>query len=208
MSIIAPPASSGGSFEPVAEGTHLAVCDRVVYLGHQKQEWSGEVSFKPKVYIRFQVPAIRVEVNDEDKPAIIGTTLTLSMHEKAKLHKFIKTWLGKAPAVSFDVATLLGLPCQIAVSHNVKPDRTYANVDGVMSIPQGMEGPKLEGEPILFEGPQQAAVLALLPQWMQEKIAVGFSTENPNKITPEPEPHPEVMPAGQRKPEFDEDIPF
>ena len=39
----------------------------------------------------------------------------------------------------FNVAKLVGVPALIQVSHNIKPEKTYANIDSVMRLPNGMD---------------------------------------------------------------------
>ena len=94
------PAKSGaGDFEPVAAGTHIAICDMVVYLG--VQPGSGMYPKpKPQVFIRFELPNERIDFEKDVKkmngPAVIGKRYTASMNEKATLRKDLEGWRGKS----------------------------------------------------------------------------------------------------------------
>src|ERR1700743_3838249 len=97
MAIMATDSGGGGDFSPVPAGTHFAVCDQVVDLGKQRivSQMYGE-SIKHQVYIRWQIPAERVEWEFEGQkkegPAVIGKTYTVSLGDKANLRKDLQAW--------------------------------------------------------------------------------------------------------------------
>lgn len=191
--------SGGAEFEKLPEGVHMAVCDMVVNLGDQLTTYQGQSKVKPKVYIRFQVPAERVEINGEDKPMVAGSQYTLSLHENAALRSHLQSWRGKAftpeELEGFDISKLLGVPCQINVVYNESGGKTYANIETIMALPKGAEKPVLEGEPVLYVNETETpGVLETLPQWMQKKIG---------EATPASPPPPAA--AGN---DFEDDIPF
>jgi len=175
MAIMA--ASKGGKeFEKLSQGAHMAVCDMLVNLGTQKTEWQGSVKYQPKIYIRFQVPAERIDINGEDKPMVIGEVFTLSLSEKSKLRPLLESWRGKGftpeELEGFDITKLLGVACQLSVTHNTANNgKTYANITATMPIPKGVEPPKIEGSTTLFEGMNETPeVYESLPNWLKEKI--------------------------------------
>src|SRR5690349_18426253 len=137
MAILATDTGGGGDFTPVPAGTHFAVCDQVVDLGKQRivSQMYGE-SIKHQVYIRWQIPAERVEWEvdgaKKEGPAVIGKTYTVSLGDKANLRKDLQAWRGKPftpdELRGFDIAKLLGVPATITVTHTEKDGKTYANV--------------------------------------------------------------------------------
>jgi hypothetical protein len=219
--------SSGSDFKPVPEGTHVARCVTVVDCGQQKVTWNGEEKWQHKVWIAFEVPAVRVSWTDrEDKehegPALIGAMYTNSIGERAKLGQHLSSWRGKSftskeIADGFDVSVLLDKPCQIAVTHNESQNgKTYANITSIMGIPQGMEAPARETDLTLYDpGTSEAkSVFDGLPKWLQEKVTFGhrLDTDQPNTaVTFGPMETPNVpgtdAPAETAQ-EFDDDIPF
>lgn len=178
MAILATDTSGGGDFTPVPQGTHFAVCDQVIDLGKQRitSQMYGE-SIKHQVYIRWQIPAERVEwEKDGEKqsgPAVIGKTYTLSLGDKANLRKDLQAWRGRPFSPDelrgFDIAKLLGAPATITVTHTEKDGRTYANVASLGGIPKGMEKPTAEGEPLLYDSDNRGS-FERLSKRMQERI--------------------------------------
>lgn len=170
--------TGGGDYTPAPEGTHFGVCDMVVDLGHQKTTYMGAESVKKQVYIRWQVPAERVEWTDangakHEGPMVIGKTYTASLGEKANLRKDLQSWRGKVftdeEIKGFDISNLLAKGATITVTHKESNGKTYANVASVGGIPRGMEPPPVEGEAIIFDtdAPTNADKL---PKWLREKV--------------------------------------
>jgi hypothetical protein len=167
----------GGNFTSVPAGSHIAVCNLVADLGLQP----GSVNFpqaKRQVYIRFEVPAERVEYERDGKkregPVVIGSTYTASMHEKSNLRKQLEGWRGKKfndeEAERFDVASILGKACMLSIVENVKGDKVYSNIAGIGSLPRGIPAPKAENE-LLYYAEDDKSQLSKLPEWLQKKIA-------------------------------------
>jgi hypothetical protein len=169
---------SGGNFEPVPQGPHTAICDMFVDLGLQETtgKYAGKVQHK--IYLRWQIPALRLSYEKDGEqfegPMTIGAKFTLSLHEKAALRKILKSWRGRdftAPELKqFDVETILGAPCLISVSHAPKDGGgVYANVDTVMKLPADTTKPKLEGETLLYSSTDLSTFEKLRP-WLQELV--------------------------------------
>lgn len=52
-----------------------------------------------------------------------------------------------------------------------KDGKTYANIAGVMRLPKGMQGVKLDTEPIIFDLDEDPLdQLELLPEWIRNKV--------------------------------------
>ncbi len=178
MAIVASDTGGGGDFTPVPQGTHFAVCDQVVDLGKQRitSAMYGE-SVKHQVYIRWQIPAERVEwEKDGEKqsgPAVIGKTYTLSLGDKANLRKDLQAWRGKPFSPDelrgFDISKLLGAPATITVTHTEKDGRTYANVASLGGIPKGLDKQHAEGELLLYDADNMGS-FERLSKRMQERI--------------------------------------
>jgi hypothetical protein len=185
MAILATDTGGGGDFTPVAAGTHFAVCDQVVDLGKQRivSAMYGE-SIKHQVYIRWQIPAERVEWEKDGQkhegPAVIGKTYTVSLSDKANLRKDLQAWRGKPftpdELRGFDIAKLLGVPATITVTHTEKDQKTYANVASLGGIPKGMPKPELEGDGILYDADNRDNLDRLSPR-MQDKIKAQIVEE-------------------------------
>lgn len=207
MAIVATDTGGGGDFTPVSPGTHFAICDQVVDLGKQRTSYQGTESVKHQVYIRWQIPAERVEweADGEKKegPAVIGKTYTLSLGDKANLRKDLQAWRGKPFSPDelrgFDIAKLLGVPATITVTHTEKDGRTYANVASVGGLPRGSTLPKFEGEMILYDSDNQAN-FEKLSKRMQERVRAQVLDAPANGHDPD---------AWRNQPqELDDEVPF
>ena len=199
--------SGGRDFKPIPQGAHLAICTMVVDLGMQ-EGFSGKP--QRKVYLLFEVPDERVEFTRDgaqvEGPAIIGKTYTLSLSEKANLRKDLESWRGKSftadELAGFDISKLLGVPCQIGVTHDKKGDKTYANISTLMGVSRDQKerAKALKPESELIEysvDSHHQATLDKLPKWIKEAIA--------NRIE-DGSAHPAPATAGGE--DFDDDIPF
>lgn len=202
--------TGGGDYTPVPEGTYFGVCDMVVDLGHQRTTYMGAESVKKQVYIRWQVPAERIEWTDgegvkHEGPMVIGKTYTASLSEKANLRKDLQSWRGRVfsdeELKGFDISNLLAKAATITVTHKDSNGKIYANVAGVGGIPRGMDAPKVENNTILFDV-DHPDNLALLPKWLREKIE--------KRVDP---PKADDLPEARGAPAFadadlDDDVPF
>jgi hypothetical protein len=210
MAIMATDTGGGGDFTPVPMGTHIAICDMVVDLGKQRTTYQGEESVKHQIYLRWQIPAERVEWKDGDGnqkegPAVIGKTYTLSLGEKANLRKDLQAWRGKSftedELRGFDVAKLLGVPCTLSVTHTEKNGRTYTNVASLGGIPKGMEKPTAENGVTLYDN-DNPGTFENLPKWLREKIS---GQVEPTGKTDDNDPDAW---RGQAHDDLDDDLPF
>lgn len=132
-------AGSAGSFVPCPQGVHQAVCCDVVDMGNLEVVWNGQKKVQHKIRIVWQVE----ELMDDDKPFIVQTRYTASLHEKSRLRKDLESWRGRAftdaELKSFDLEVLLGVNCLLNVVQVTKDGKTYANVTAVMPLKKGME---------------------------------------------------------------------
>lgn len=187
MTIMAKDTGNSGDFTPVPQGTHLAICNTVVDLGLQEIIYMSVQSVKHQVYVRWELLNERIDWKDaegkeREGPMSIGKTYTLSLHEKANLRKDLEGWRGKAFSTDelqgFDITKLLGVPCQVTVTHREKDLKTYANVTGVAGWPKGMDKPREPENPVLIYSDDDTASLEKLPQWLRDKIAAQIRPEN------------------------------
>jgi hypothetical protein len=171
--------SGGSDFQIAPQGTHTAICNMVVDLGNQETSYQGQTKTKHQVWLRWELPQERIEWTDKDGnekegPMSLGRTYTCSLSEKANLRKDLEGWRGKAfsqeELEGFDLFNLLGVPCQVTVTHREANGKTYANVTGVAGWPKAVDKPKeTENKAIKYsaDDPKQ---FDDLPEWLQEKI--------------------------------------
>lgn len=178
----------GGDFISVPSGSHIAVCNLVADIGLQP----GSKAFpspKQQVYIRFEIPAERIEFERDGKkmdgPAIIGQAFTASMHEKATLRHRLEGWRGRKftddEAEQFDVSAIIGKGCMLTIVENVVGDKVYANIAGIGALPKGVPVPKLENDP-LFYASYDTRAYDKLPEWIRKKIDTQL-TNKPDRAS-------------------------
>jgi hypothetical protein len=207
MATYASDSGGGKDFDPVPEGSHLAVCDMFVDLGIQESNYNGQVKQQHKIYLRWQIPSLRMKWEKEgvehEGPMAIGSKFTLSLHEKASLRKILQSWRGRAftpdELKKFDVTTVLGAPCLITVTHEPKDGGgVYANVGAVAKLPPNVPPPALEGETLIYDADNLGNFEKLRP-WLQDAIKAQKLEESP------PEQRGGMQPAYA---DLDDDVPF
>lgn len=149
-----PPPPEGGNFTPPPAGTFPAICYRVIDLGTQQATYLGETKRQHKVLLSWEIKdddAV-IETDDGPQPMTIHQRYTWSTHEKAALRKHLESWRGKTFTEAdfgpdgFDIKNIIGVGCLLGIVHNVKGDKTYANISSVSKLPKGMEPGELTNE--------------------------------------------------------------
>ena len=169
--------NGGGDFKRAPAGSHIAVCNLVADCGLQP----GSQAFpspKRKIYVRFEIPAERVEYEKDGKPVegplTIGSFYTASMNEKATLRKHLEGWRGKGfsddEAASFDVSSILGKACMLSVVESESGGKTYSNIAGIGKLPKGMTAPEAENPLLYYDEGSSDDDFDALPKWLREKI--------------------------------------
>lgn len=167
--------NGGGDFKRVSAGAHVAVCNMVADCGLQP---GFEGKPKRKIYVRFEIPAERVEYEKDGKtmegPLTIGSFYTASMNEKATLRKHLEGWRGRAftdeEAAAFDVSKLLGKAVMLSVIEKESSGKTYSNIAGMSRLPNGFQAPAAENPLLYFDQDSGEAEYEALPKWLREKI--------------------------------------
>lgn len=197
--------TGGREFKLLPAGSHAAVCTMVAHLGLQNGAYMGKPKLQPKVYLRWQIPAERIEWEKDgvkhEGPMSIGKTYTESLSEKANLRKDLESWRSKAfspqELAGFELFNILGKPCLLSVVHDTGEDgKTRAYIQSVSALPKGMSAPTHEGDLLKYDA-ENIGDHAKLPEWVRQKIA--------EQVKPQAKAAPEPVAAGD---EFHDDIPF
>lgn len=121
-----------------------AVCIDVVYRGKVQTKFGEQYQYR----IWWQLdPAV---LDPNGKPFRVRRDYNSSLHPTSTLHKHLAKWFG-VPELTKEMLDgfaapggpdkLVGITCRLDITHNVKGDATYANVDNVM--PRDPSAPKL-----------------------------------------------------------------
>lgn len=209
-----PTPSEGGNFEPAPEGTHLAICYRVIDLGTQQSSYQGAARRVHKVLISWEIPG---ELMSNGDPFTIHQRYTWSMSEKALLRQHLESWRGRKftdhdfGPEGFNVRNLLGVPCLMTIVHTTKDGRTYANIGSIAKIMKGMEVPPALNTPIYLwlTPPIDPNVLAMLSQGLQEVIRKSPEYMEATKTrAPHSEPVNDEPPPPHGEGDYGEAAPF
>ena len=198
----------GGSFDPVPQKIHHAVCIGVIDLGtHLNTIFNKSVH---QVLITWELPYEKIVIekegqSPEEKSRWISNKYTLSLHEKANLRKMLESWRGKsftsAELEGFDLKKLLTVNGQLQVIHNKKDDKVYANVNNLMPLMPEMTNLEAENPYVYFSLEESFDIPEGVPDWVMDIIKQ--SDEWRSQLNGEPD-----STSGEQPP-FDEgDIPF
>lgn len=138
---------STANFKPLEPGTYLARCYQMIHIGTITEEFQGEKKVHNKIRVTWELPTELKEFKqgEGERPIVISKEFSLSMHEKATLRSYLKSWRGKDftedEAKSFDVTKLLGVPCMLTISNRESKGKNYADVAGVSPVMKGLTMP-------------------------------------------------------------------
>jgi len=138
----------GQGFQPLDSGTYPARCYSMVHIGTITEEFNGEKKQLNKVRITWELPTELKEFKQDEglKPYVLSKEFTLSLHEKATLRGFLKSWRGKDftedEAKAFDISKLIGVPCMLSVGHKESKGKVYAEINSVSPLLKGYTMPE------------------------------------------------------------------
>jgi len=189
----------GGTFDPVPEDIHKAICYGVVDLGTQENPLFN--SHDHKILIIWELPEQRIEIEGEDKPRAISREYTLSLHEKSHLRHHLESWRGKKftddELEGWDVQKILGVPANLQVMHekSKKSGNLYAKIENVLPY-KGQDRKKLEPENefLTFSFEDGNTVLPEnIPEWIEKKIqsSLEWGAYNRSEEVPKSEEYEE-----------------
>lgn len=167
------PKENQSNFETTPEGTHVAVCYRVIDQGTQDVTFSGQTKQQRKVMISWELTDERMS---DDKPFTVHKTMTLSADKKSTLRKFLESWRGLAFTEkdfgNFDLGTLIGKGALLGIVHDTTETGTYANLTTIMKLPKGTKTTEPENETVYFSLDEfDGEIFAGLSESLREKIA-------------------------------------
>jgi hypothetical protein len=172
--------NSATSYQLAPAGTWIARCFRVIDLGEQPTEYKGQTKMQPKLMLSWELLDDETQ-RDDGGPMTIHKRFTASLHEKSALRKTLESWRGKAftpeELNAFNVSKLAGAYALIAVVHNEKDGKTYANISSIMKPPKGMTPPPGVNDVLLFDmaDPTTHDNLMALPDKLREQIEASPS---------------------------------
>ena len=205
---------TNSEFKPTPEGNHTARCFRIVDLGTQKTNYSGEEKLSHKIMIFWELHGEADDgtplASSDGKPFTVSKQYTMSLSKKANLRADLESWRGQAftddELKGFDLTKLIGQYCMVTVKHEQSGEKTYVNVASVSRWPAALKNakfqPQLENQ-IFDLDERNMLVFDNFPEWLQDKIKSSIEWSG----KPRAEAEPSKGHADADIPESD-DIPF
>ena len=171
--------SSGAGFDPVPEGSHIAICVGLYDIGVQKVEYKVELKETPKLIVSCELPDVTMQGGDhEGEPRLISKTYTASLSDRATLKADLESWRGRAftdeELEEFDLANVLGKACMLQIIHNQNGGKTYANIKTITPVDKGVPVPQPYNPLKAFDMDAPSWLWELdnggLPDWIVNKI--------------------------------------
>lgn len=202
------------NFGRVEDGTFPARVVQIIDLGQQVQTdfqtgepkvyEDGNTVIKPEVFINFEFPTERIEIDGVDKPRWLGKQYVLSAHEKSSLYSLMQA---TAPGSS-NVGDALTKAATVTVGSTSSGN---AKITGVAPLMKGMAVPELENPTTVFDFDEpDMDVFDKLPAWIKSKIqvAVNFNGSSLQKALSGQKAQEASADAASDEPFDDSDIPF
>ncbi|MEG1997210.1 MAG: hypothetical protein RR051_02080 [Clostridiales bacterium] len=168
---------SGTGFEPIPEGSHIAICVGLYDIGTQRDEKYDKVS--KKVIVTWELPDVTVQGGDhEGEPRLISKTYTASLSDRAALRADLESWRGRSfteeELEEFDLANILSKPCMLQIIHSQNGGKTYANIKTIVPVYKGIPVPKPVNPLRAFDMDSNSWRWELdngsLPEWIVNKV--------------------------------------
>lgn len=166
--------------ELIPAGNYLGRCYQMIEIGTVKETILGTEKIMHKVRIGWELPTELKVFKEEngEQPRVISKEFTLSMHEKSSLRIALKSWRGKDftedQAKSFDITSLLGVPCMINIIHKPAksdPSKIYEEISGITGVPKGITVPDQINNTICLSFDNfDFDVFDALPDFIKDKI--------------------------------------
>lgn len=137
------PQSGGGDWEVCPEGNWGARLAAMIDVGHHEAHGNDGSPYQRRTLIL----CWELAAKKKDRTSFfIARTMTMSLAQNTVLYGIVKSLSGeKKLGECFDPAWIAGKGCLVQVTHSTKQKgngtRTYANIEAVTALPQGMPFP-------------------------------------------------------------------
>ena len=195
-------------FKPLDPGTYIAWLVQFIDLGTHTEETQWGTKDVRKGRFVFAVPDV---LTDAGRPMVVGTTMSLTTHEKGNYRKMIQSWTGRAfndqSFMDYDDRELFNIPVMIQVGHKGEADDAYAIILSynmplrgipINGLPEDQEYLYLSLEPDRFDNNEFEKLDSMMTEKsaakLKEQITTSFEWEklcNPPADQPAQEEAPE-----------------
>ena len=158
---------------PVVEnGTYLAVCVGVVFIGEQyidRSAFGKGSSYEHQVVFVWDLP---FELDSEGKPKQLSKDINATSAPNGTLNSIMEAWNSRTytreDLEDAELTGQLGKACQLTV---VVSESGYSNVKAVAALPKGIPVPETNTTYFEFNVDEwDDEAFKSLPEWVQDKI--------------------------------------
>lgn len=119
------------------EGTYPGVCVDFVQRGFENTNFG----VKDRCQFVFETPHTNPEYGD--RLTINSRPFNITFGKKSSLRAFLEQWRGRkygddVAKQGVDAEKCIGLSCLLVVSHNEHDGKTYANIEAITPLPEGL----------------------------------------------------------------------
>lgn len=219
----------GELIPPIPAGSKPAVCYSLVDLGHQWGEFEGKGKWTDQVYIGFEIPMHRIEIEvdgqKKNMPRVLSRIFTNSLHPKSNLGPMLISWRGKefteAEEKEFDLTKIVGIPCILSVI--IKEGGKHNKITGISKAIDGMPVLTPEAPTVMYsmneDGTANQVIPDGIPGWVVKIIkkshewTKGPFSESDDRRDSQPDyqsqdTSPTELPVATGPPTGSDDIPF
>lgn len=187
-------ANEGGGYKPIEEGTYLALCYGLIDMGDVYSEQYDKCS--PKFMILWELAgAGTIAIDGREFNRTVSKTYSKSLGTKSNLRKDLRAWRGREfteeELMKFNMANILGAPCQIQIINQTSNGKTYSNIAAIMNLPKGM--PKPEATQAIIQWDFEDYKIGddawnMIPEWIRNQIENNetyqyITTGNPGHLS-------------------------
>lgn len=198
--------AKGGDFVQAPLGSHAARCFQIIDLGHQRNDYEGDIKFPHQVLVSWELP--NLELLGDGRPISISKFYTLSLHDKANLAQDLVSWRGRAftedEKSGFDITKLIGVKCMLSIVEKKEKSR----VGSVVGVPDGMTVPDAINSTVIFEmGAYKAGDTSVFDELSEGLQKLILKSEDLKEASAPAGGYDERTPPPSDE-GFDDDIPF
>ena len=207
--------SGNTSFEQPPTGSHVGRCISIIDLGTQRTTYDGESQIKHQLILRWELSnELMASGEHAGKPFTVSRFYTASLHEKAGLRKDLASWRGRdftpEELKGFDLQSIIGKPCMLAVGLS---EKGKAKVTSVMGLPKGMNVSPQVNDSFHFtldaKDYSEEAFESLSKGFKgMVEASPEYQAIQRKKHAPEQKTAPKSAPAGNGFEDMDDDIPY
>lgn len=146
--------NSAPDFAPAPAGVWPGRLYRLIDLGTVRGEYQGKPTSSRKVLFSFELLDPEA-ITEDGKPAAVHRRFTLSLGKKSALRAFLEAWRGRPFSEDelrgFDLTRVMGIGALLNITHEIKGDRTFAQIQSISPPPKGYTIPPAVNPPLTFD---------------------------------------------------------